>query len=62
MAPVWAYSIQALAILSGLPDLIARHVVGVGHVVVVRHLSDVVLLIVFVRLDGGIDDRAICKF
>jgi hypothetical protein len=57
MAQVWAYSSQALAVLSVLPDLIVRHVVGVGHVGVVRHLSGVELFIVFVRLEGGIDDK-----
>ncbi len=45
MALVWVYSSQVLIIRSALPDLLVRHVSGVGHVGVVEHQGDVVLLV-----------------
>jgi hypothetical protein len=53
MALVWVYSSHALTKLSGLPDLLIRHIRDRGHVGAVEHLNEVVLL-VFCRSEGTV--------
>jgi hypothetical protein len=50
------YSSQELAIPSGLANLLVAHAGGLGQMAVVEHLGVVGHLVVFVRLEGRVND------
>jgi hypothetical protein len=47
-------SSHSLTILSGSPDRLVVHVCGVGHYGGVEHQVDVVVIVVFVRLEDDV--------